>query len=70
MKRAKDPWDERNLTNKTNMSNTNYNFRAYHSFGNPSLVHGITAVKWNTYDVETTAGKVRRCHLGRPVAEA
>ena len=38
MKRAKDPWDERNLTNKANMSNTNYNFRAYHSFGNPSLV--------------------------------
>ena len=26
----------------------------------------ITAVKWNAYDVENTAGNARRCHPGQP----
>ena len=38
----------------------NLNFCAYHSFGNSSSC--ITAVKWDAYDVENTAGNARRCH--------
>ena len=26
----------------------------------------ITAVKWDAYDVENTAGNARRCHPGQP----
>ena len=36
-----------------------YNFRAYHTFGNSNSC--ITAVKWDAYDVENTAGNVKRC---------
>ena len=34
--------------------NKNYNFCAYHSFGNSQSC--ITAVKWDAYDVKNTAG--------------
>ena len=60
MKKAKGPGDEfwREIRpTKPTCQNTNYNFRSYHSFGNS---YGrITAVKWDTYDVENTAGKAR-----------
>ena len=39
------------------------NFCPYHSFGNSSRC--ITAVKWDAYNVENTAGKARRYHPGR-----
>ena len=34
--------------------NKNYDFCAYHSFGNSQSC--ITAVKWDAYDVKNTAG--------------
>ena len=37
------------------------NFCAFHSFGNSYSC--ITAVKWNAYDVENTAGKARRYRI-------
>ena len=50
-----------NSRNKANMAkHKNLNFCAYHSFGNSSSC--ITAVKWDAYDVENTAGNARRCH--------
>ena len=39
----------------------NYNFHAYYSFGNSYSC--ITAVEWDTYDVENTAGNARRCRI-------
>ena len=52
------------LENKVNMAKyKNFNFRAYHSFGNSKICN--TAVKWDAYDVENTAGNVRRCHPDR-----
>ena len=41
----------------------NFNFRAYLSIGNSESC--ITAVKWDAYDVENTAGNARRCHPDR-----
>ena len=41
----------------------NHNFRAYHSFGNSYSC--ITAVRWDVYDVENTAGNARLCDPGR-----
>ena len=38
-----------------------YKFRAYYSFGNSYSC--VTVAKWNDYDVETTAGKARRCRI-------
>ena len=31
---------------------------------------GITVAKWDTYVMENTADKTKRCHPGYPVAEA
>ena len=45
-----------------------YNFRANHSFGNSYSC--ITVIKCDTYDVENTAGKARRCHLGHRIHPA
>ena len=37
----------------------------YHSFGNATLkAVSCTAVKWDAYDAENTAGNARRCHSG------
>ena len=36
-----------------------YTFRAYYSFGNSNSCS--TAVKWDAYVVENTAGNVKRC---------
>ena len=52
------------LENKVNMAKyKNFNFRAYHSFGNSKICN--TAFKWDAYDVENTAGNARRCHPDR-----
>ena len=49
---------------KLNMTkHKNFNFRAYHSFGNSS--NCITVVKWDAYIVENAAGNGRRCHPDR-----
>ena len=63
-------WSRAKFEKKANMVKLtqSYNFRSYQSFGNSYSC--ITAVKRDAYDVENTAGKERRCHPGRPVAEA
>ena len=51
----------RNARKKANVAkHKNHNFRACHSFGNSHSC--ITAVKWDAYDVENTAGNARRCN--------
>ena len=56
--KANNPVDEfrrENLRNKAKMAkNKNYDFCAYHSFGNSQSC--ITVVKWDAYDVKNTAG--------------
>ena len=53
-----------NLGNKANIAkHKNFNFRAYLSIGNSQSC--ITAVKWDAYDLENTAGNARRCHPDR-----
>ena len=56
----------RNSRNKADIAkHKNYNFRPYHSFGNATLkAVSCTAVKWDAYDAENTAGNARRCHSG------
>ena len=39
----------------------NYNFHTYYSFGNSYSC--ITAVEWDAYDVENTAGNARRYRI-------
>ena len=53
-----------NSRNQVNMAkHKNFNFRAYHNFGNPSSC--ITAVKSDAYDLEYTAVNARWCHPDR-----
>ena len=53
-----------NLGNKANIAkHKNFNFWAYLGIGNSKSC--ITAVKWDAYDVENTAGNARRCHPDR-----
>ena len=62
---AKDPRDEFSRqsreTKQTCRNTSNFNFRADHSFGGC-----ITAVKWDAYEMENTAGDARLMPSGLP----